>query len=198
MVRKMSIRRKRDGGIMPFEIGRGRRYPIKRDDEGRSARQRAFALFDAGLMPAEVAAKVGVSARTARRYRSDWRKRPTDYHFKCVLIRQSLRHPSVRDLFATEIASRLDLPVRFVMRRLSQPWAVKQIVTGEWVNWGGEEREKRRWARLQAAGAVLDMCAEAKVSPSQVIALLQLLKAKRRAHGRTPQDSVEQGGTAPD
>jgi len=188
MLDKLHVRRLR----------RGRKYPIKRDDEGRSARHRAFDLFDKGLMPAQVAAQVGISARTARRYRADWRKRPTDYRFQYILMKQFLRHANVRHLFATEIAKRLHLPVRFVMRRLSQPWAAKQILTGEWVKWGGEEREKRRWARLQAADMILDMCAEARVSPSQVIAMLRRLKAKRGTPDGKQQDSVRQERPVPD
>ena len=156
----------------------GRKYPIKRDEEGRSARQRAFALFDVGLMPADVAAQVGISARTARRYRADWKKRPRDYRVHYDLMKRWLRNPEARRLFAAEIAGHLDLPVRSVLKRLSQPWAAKQVLTGEWSKWVDEKKRRRRWERLQAAGIILDMCAEQRVSPSAVIAEL---KERRRA-----------------
>jgi hypothetical protein len=61
-------------------FGRSGRYSIKRDEYGRSARQRAFNAFDDGKWPAEVAKLVGISQRTARRYFADWKK-----------IRQSLQ-----------------------------------------------------------------------------------------------------------
>ena len=41
-----------------------RKYPIKRDEYGQSARSRAFAAFDAGKRPAEIYEQIGISKRT--------------------------------------------------------------------------------------------------------------------------------------
>lgn len=66
---------------------KGRKYPIKRDSYGRSARQRAFAAFENGKTPAEVAVMVPISVRTARRYFADWQKLPHNLELHYRMIR---------------------------------------------------------------------------------------------------------------
>ena len=51
---------------------RGRRYPIQRDEEGKSLRQRCFKLFKQGKNPRELAEILGMKLPTARRYFSQW------------------------------------------------------------------------------------------------------------------------------
>ena len=51
---------------------RGRRYPIQRDDEGLSLRQRCFRLFKQGKNALEVTEIIGMNIATARRYYSGW------------------------------------------------------------------------------------------------------------------------------
>ena len=69
----------------PSLLRKRRKYPIKRNEFGESARRRAFDCFDRGLRPAQVANEVGISPRTACRYFADWKRhRPkldARYHF---------------------------------------------------------------------------------------------------------------------
>ena len=56
-----------------FKISRKeRKYPVKRDVFGDSARKRAFELFDKGKLPSQAAQLVDISKITARRYFADW------------------------------------------------------------------------------------------------------------------------------
>ena len=53
---------------------RKRRYPIRRDAEGRSARARAFEFFEQGLRPSELP-DLGVTQPTLYRYFESWKHR---------------------------------------------------------------------------------------------------------------------------
>jgi hypothetical protein len=57
-----------------FHIKKSRKYPIKRDNEGRSLRARCFELFEQGKRPAEVAEELKMNEATAFRYFRDWRR----------------------------------------------------------------------------------------------------------------------------
>ncbi len=112
---------------------RRRKYPIKRDKYGRTARQQAFALFDSGKRPAEVAPLVGISTRTARRYFADWKKRREDLEFWYETAKTELRNDSSADLFVKTLADGLGVSEQEVKERLQKPWAIKQLVTGKWL-----------------------------------------------------------------
>lgn len=166
-----------------------RRYPVKRDEQGRSARQRAFVLFDQGCTPAGVAAQVEISARTARRYHADWKKRPHDYPIRYTLMKMALRDQHLRLSMAQAVASDLKLPVRTVLPYLSRPWAAKQLLTGEWRNWAAEERERRERLRLQAATEVIEMYEREGVPLEIICSALGDLRARVPKGGEQPPDA---------
>ncbi len=53
-----------------------RKYSIKRDQYGRSARQRCFDLFDEGVTLAEISKTVGITVRTVYKYHQQWKRQP--------------------------------------------------------------------------------------------------------------------------
>ena len=55
-----------------------RKYPIRRDESGRSARQRCFLGFRKVMTLAQAARDAGVTSRTARRYYADFKKSPEE------------------------------------------------------------------------------------------------------------------------
>ena len=57
-----------------FRIKKPRKYPIKRDGEGRSLRARCFELFERGKRPVEVARELNMDEPTACRYYRDWKR----------------------------------------------------------------------------------------------------------------------------
>jgi AraC-like DNA-binding protein len=87
-----------------------RKYPIKRDESGKSARCRAFDAFDRGLRPAQVIREVGISLRTACRYFADWKKhRPRlepRYRFAKRLLKN---HPEFSEGTITMIGEALGM-----------------------------------------------------------------------------------------
>jgi hypothetical protein len=53
-----------------------RKYPIKRDEKGRSARSRCFEMFADNIPFDEIARIVGVKVDTVRRYHQQWKNDP--------------------------------------------------------------------------------------------------------------------------
>jgi hypothetical protein len=126
-----------------------RKYPIKRDEFGDSARRRAF---DEGLRPAQVIREVEISLRTACRYFADWKKhRPKlearYYVFKKLLKSQGeLSERTVRML-----SEALHMSVEEAVWRLQRPWGLKQLLMGRWPNHVREARQSEAESRLLAA-----------------------------------------------
>jgi len=136
-------------------LRKGRKYPIKRDQFGESARRRAFALFEKGRRPAEVAPQVGISCKTACRYFQDWKKLPRNLEWKYSLARAMLkRKPEFSERIIKDIVDLLGLPLDEVKARLQQPWGTKRLLLGRWgskQNRQEEKQQSREWARLEAA-----------------------------------------------
>jgi hypothetical protein len=57
-----------------FHLRKSRKYPIKRDEEGRSLRERCFEQFGEGKRPTEVAEKLKMKEATVHRYFRDWQQ----------------------------------------------------------------------------------------------------------------------------
>ena len=55
---------------------KGRRYPIKRDEWGESARTRCFEMFEDKVPLPEISRIVGVPLKTVYTYHSQWKKNP--------------------------------------------------------------------------------------------------------------------------
>ena len=129
----------------------GRKYPIKRDEFGRSARQRAFWLFDTGMRPSAVAPRVGISVRTARRYCADWKKTGADdkrYHFVKKLIKNS---SEFSEKTIEILSTGLGMSREEVIERLQKPWGLRQGLLGEWPNYNREIMEGEAESRLRTA-----------------------------------------------
>ena len=57
-----------------FKRKRSRKYPIKRDESGKSARSRAFKLFEDGIRFDEISEEVGIKIDTVYKYHQQWMK----------------------------------------------------------------------------------------------------------------------------
>jgi len=112
---------------------KGRKYPIKHDELGKSARGRSFEAFDRGLRPMQVSRELGINRRTAYRYFADWKKRPNNVEARYRILKSALKsHPELREEIAREIALREGVTAEEALERLQKPWAIKQLVSGKW------------------------------------------------------------------
>ena len=107
---------------------RKRKYPIKPDEMGRSARARAFELFDKGLQPPQIPGMVEVSLRTARRYYADWKDKPyTKGYYDLVKMLLGRKSP-VRDMVIGYLASIHGVPKSEMERWLERPGGLKRVL----------------------------------------------------------------------
>ena len=108
-----------------------RKYPIKRDEYGQSARSRAFAAFDAGKRPAEIYEQIGISKRTANRYFADWKEYPKELRFRIEGIKQGMKKNSkFSNRIIAILAKYLKLSPEEVEVRLEKPWGLQKLIKG--------------------------------------------------------------------
>ncbi len=133
---------------------RGRIYPVKRDEEGQSARQRAFDLFWEGNRPAQVCKMVPISPRTACRYFEDFKK--LHHQVPYSTIRKWLReNEEFSEAVITMLAASLEMPREEVVARLQKPWGLLQAMKGEWPNYRVDRQRTSMEERLLAALEVI-------------------------------------------
>lgn len=131
---------------------KSRKYPIKRDDYGKSARRRAFDAFDDGKRPAEVGLMVGISLRTACRYFADWKRQPKNLQIRYRIAKAVLKNdPEFPTEIVKSLATGLGMSEEEVIMRLQRPWGLKQLLVGNWPNYLREERRSQAESRLDAA-----------------------------------------------
>jgi len=114
---------------------RGRKYPIKRDQFGRSGRRRAFDAFDKGLRPAKVAREKNIKPRTCFRYYQDWKKLPPNLERNYELAKAIRKsggelHKDIINI----LADSLGISEEEVNSRLQKPWGLKRLLMGKWPN----------------------------------------------------------------
>ena len=156
---------------------RSRKYPIKKDEHGRSARRRAFDAFDFGKRPGEVVRMVGVSPRTAYRYFADWKKLPQnlELHYQTMkTVRKSNREFSKETV--ESLSAYLEMSEEEVNERLGKPWGLRQLLMGKWPNHCQEREQNEAELRLRAALHVINLMESGGVPPEKI--LDQLLKMK--------------------
>ena len=165
---------------------KSRKYPIKRDEYGASARQQAFEAFGYGKRPAEVAPMVGISLRTACRYFADWKKLPRNSELWYRIAKAGLKNrPGFPEEVIKTFAAKLDMSEEEVRGRLQKPWAMKQLLTGKWAAEVREKEEGKRQARLEAAAKLLHLYEVVGVPLDRIIAELGRLEAEVRAKRET-------------
>ena len=127
-----------------------RRYPLKLDKYGRSARSRAFKLFEKGMMPAQAANIVDISKRTARRYFADWKKMPENLDKRYKLAQLAIKEAPFREEVISIVAKKLEISESKAEKRLQKPWGLKQFLSGKWFKDGESDAERRRRSFISA------------------------------------------------
>ncbi len=181
--------KKRTSGKLNWNhFKKGRKYPIRRDETGRSARQRAFELFELDYAVDKVAEEVEISRETARRYHYDWGKRGKGWETRHYTIKHMWKtNPEFSERFVDDLAEALGMTKTEVIGRLQQPWGLKRALLGRWPNRYLEGVRSGVEARLSAA---LDMVALVEMGGTPAEELMSLLhdlvtdaKRKRKDSG---------------
>jgi hypothetical protein len=110
---------------------------LKQTNYGRSARAWAFDFFDDGSRPVHVARTLDIDQATAFRYYQQWKKLPPFFKYKYKAARLWFRRLGYRNRkkISRVLARELGTSVKEVSFHMQKPWAVKQIVSGEWRKW---------------------------------------------------------------
>ena len=160
-----------------------RKYPIRPDEFGKSARRRAFDAFDQGLRPARVAREVGISLQTACRYFADWKKLSPGLKRRYDLVRDILKnHPELSEKVIRTIADELGMSVEEVIERLQKPWGIKQLLMGRWPNYAREERQSKCESRLRAALELIQLIEHSGMTAQEIAPVLNRLIREARKH----------------
>ncbi len=126
-----------------------RKYPVRRDEEGRSLRQQAFRLFDKGFRPAKIYKQKMIAAklRTLFRYFEDWKrdKKRLSYQTLRKLMKEI---PEFTDDVIKALSEKLKMSIEEVQRRLNRPWGLKQALLGEWPDYRLRQKQMKVEARL--------------------------------------------------
>ena len=153
-----------------------RKYPIKKDDLGRSIRKRCFELFDLGIRPSEVRKKLNIKFKTACTYYYQWKKQPLGLEMQYPVVRKILKNKQgIRPMLMESIARELGVNQEEAETHLEKPWAIKQAIRGSLRSAIEEAREKRSRKRKQAAMMIVRLIEEGGVSLDHIIETLDKL-----------------------
>jgi len=173
----------------PIIVTRDRRkYPIKRDESGLSARKRAFTAFDEGKKPEEVYADVQISLRTARRYYADWKKQPANFTKNYELLKKAKRigSPSYIENTMCDIAIQLSIPTEEVSHYLEQPWGLHKVIRGEFIPDYDRKNRLDEMTRKVVLLKVVSAIELSALSPKDILVLVdRLLKEAQDQRGQS-------------
>lgn len=151
-------------------IKKSRKYPIQRDEFGRSLRHRAFATFDEGKRPAEVSRLLDAKRNTIQRYFADWGKLPRYFDFQYKIQRANIKNDrGFSDWFVNTLGEYLSMSREEVMGRLNKPWGVKRALMGKWPNFKRDRVDSRPEIRLQAALTLIHFAEKAGMTPQEIL-----------------------------
>ena len=158
---------------MRFLLWKWRKYPIKRDEDGRSLRQQAFALFDKKLRPSEIYKQrlVQASQKTLFRYYEDWKKEGNHISYRAIK-KIFKNNPDFTENLIEALSKKLEMPVEEVRRRIVEPWGLKQELRGEWPDYKLEREQSEIEDRLEGALAIICVMELFQNSPEQISELL--------------------------
>jgi len=122
-----------------------RKYPVKRDQLGRSIRQLCFHAFDEGRRPSEIAKNEGFCFKTVCTYFYQWKKLPPKSQERYEVMKLLLkRNPKYYQEIVDDLSETTGKHPREIKAHLQTPWGLKQLISGKWAKIHQEEEEKRR------------------------------------------------------
>ena len=154
-----------------------RKYPIKYDEYGRSARERAFNLLDLGKTYEDVSVEVDINLETARRYYYQWKKLPRNLKNSVRLLKQILKSdPEAMKEMLNDLAQATGTTVDEVLSEIQQPHAFKRLVLGYWVKKIRISQCLNTLYRLKAAANIVFLYGYLGIPPKKILEALDKLR----------------------
>lgn len=131
---------------------KSRKYPIIRDEYGRSARQQAFELFWEGYRPAQIHKQklIHVPIKTLFTYFEQWKKLNDRVSYS-TMRKWMKKKPEFSEKVITMLADYLGMSREEVIIRRQKPWGLMQAMKGKWPNYRIKREQNEIESRLQGA-----------------------------------------------
>jgi hypothetical protein len=139
-----------------FRSRKSRKYPVKRDEQGRSARSRCFKMFFDNVPLDDIVGMVDVTPDTVRRYYLQWRQEPVHregYAYARHLFARANPH---RDSNLEPFARAWGITKEQLEITLSQPHGLRRLVTGKIYAPAHQAADYRRHVALKVAVLIAD------------------------------------------
>ena len=143
---------RRRASLFPYILGfkRSRKFPIQRDEFGKSLRQRAFEAFDEEKRPMKVSRELHANPKTVLRYFEAWKKRKQRLSYS-TLRRHMRKNPKFSEKWIEMLADYFEVPREKIIRRMQQPWGLMDLSKGELPDKRLERTRSEIEARLEGA-----------------------------------------------
>jgi hypothetical protein len=139
-----------------FGRKKGRKYPVKRDGNGKSARQRCFGMFKEKVPLQDIAKVVGVDISTVYKYYQQWKKNPEFVHdlsyYKFILDKSA---PD-RERSIEVTAGLLGMTKEEVETILHQPYGLRRLLSGKMYFPVQADAAHKRYIALKLAVLISD------------------------------------------
>ena len=111
---------------------KSRKYPIIRDEYGRSARQQAFDYFAEGYRPAQIFKQelIPVPIETLFRYYEDWKKQKHRVPYS-TLRKYMRKNPEFSEKYIKMLADYFEVSTQDIVLRIQKPWGITSLSKGE-------------------------------------------------------------------
>lgn len=153
---------------------KSRKYPIKYDEYGRSARQQAFELFDQKYRPAQIYREelLPVKRNTLYRYFEVWKKER--YKVSHATFKKFMReHPEFTEDYIKTLADYFEVTPEFITIRMQKPWGIEQLTSAKLPDNKLARIQSEKEVRLEAALRLIYLGEQFfKNSPDQVKQLI--------------------------
>lgn len=139
-----------------FKRKKRRKYPVKRDEKGKSARSRCFKEFGDNTPLDEIAKIVGVKLETVRRYHQQWQKNPNfeqQYAYIKGLLKKDVPD---RERMIELCARAAGITKEQFETILHQPHGLRRLMTGKFYFPGHADVDHKRYVALELAMLISD------------------------------------------
>ena len=130
----------------------GRKYPIQRDEEGQSLRQRCFRLFKQGKNAREAAEFLDMKLATAHRYYSEWNQCPPALEATYKYLKKELKKKGgLSPRIIGILHDAMGMPEWEIVDILSRPNGLKSLLMGKFMEMRKQQLYSKQEQRLEAA-----------------------------------------------
>jgi hypothetical protein len=137
-----------------FRSKKRRKYPVKFDKRGKSARSRCFEMFEGKTPLSEIAKYLGIKIETVRRYHVQWKKDP-DLEGRHAYLKQFFKKTAPdREKNIELVARACGIPKEQFETVLSQPHGLRRLLTGKLYFQAHVDYDHKLYLALQVAMAI--------------------------------------------